>query len=94
MKKKIEFSKIIFFVVITIFIIVIVYSMALMWVTQTTDALAYLIPSVTGLAATSVGFYYNKAKIENRIKLSREFDVSEEDIKQIEEETKYESEDI
>lgn len=94
MKKKIEFSKIIFFVVIAIFIIVIVYSMALMWVTQTTDALAYLIPSVSGLAATSVGFYYNKAKIENRIKLSREFNVFEEDIKQIEEETKYESEDI
>ena len=36
-KKPKEFSKKIFNIVITLFIIVIIYSMALMWKTETTD---------------------------------------------------------
>jgi len=31
--------------------------------------LAYLIPSTAGAAATALGFYYSKAKAENKIKL-------------------------
>ena len=46
--------------------------MALMWKTETTDGLMYLIPSVSGITATCVGFYYWKAKMENMIKLSKE----------------------
>ena len=62
-KKKIEFSKKIFYIVISLFVIVIVYSMALMWKTDSTDPLSYLIPSVGGLAATSVGFITIKLKL-------------------------------
>ena len=88
-KPKIEFSKKIFNIIITLFIIVIFYSMLLMWRTGDVSPLYYLIPSVGGLAATSVGFYYHKAQVENRIKLSKEYKVSEEEIKNIESEEKY-----
>ena len=83
-KKKMEFSKKIFYIVITLFIIVLAYSMALMWKTGVTDGLAYLIPSVAGIAATTVGFYYHKAQIENTIKLSKEYNMSIETIKELE----------
>lgn len=79
-KPKKEFSKKIFNIVITLFIIVLFYSMALMWKTENTDALAYLIPSVSGLSATCVGFYYWKARLENKIKLSKEYDMSLEEV--------------
>lgn len=69
-KKRIEFSKKIFYIVITLFIIIIFYSMALMWKTENTDGLMYLIPSISGLAATTIGFYYWKAKMENMVKLN------------------------
>ena len=84
MKKKKEFSKKIFNIVITIFIVVVLYSMALMWKTENTDALAYLLPAVGALAATATGFYYNKAKLENRIKLSKEYETSMEEIEDME----------
>ena len=86
MNNKKEFSKKIFNIIITLFIAVIVYSMALMWKTDSTDALAYLIPSVGGLTATCVGFYYWKAKTENMIKLQRENNVSIEELEEMEEE--------
>lgn len=83
-KTKKEFSKKIFNIVITLFIIVIAYSMALMWKTETTDGLVYLIPSISGLAATTIGFYYWKAKMENMIKLSKENDMSMDEVKTLE----------
>lgn len=83
-KPKKEFSKKIFNIVITIFIIVIAYSMALMWKTDDTSALSYLIPSVSALASVCVSFYYWKSKMENMIKLSKENDKSLEEIKEIE----------
>ena len=79
--KRMEFSKKIFYIVITLFIIVLVYSMALMWKTGITDGLAYLIPSVGTIAATAIGFYYWKAKAENAIKLSKKYETSLEEIK-------------
>lgn len=36
-----------------------------------TMPLAYLIPSVFGELATATGFYFSKAKAENRIKLRK-----------------------
>ena len=82
--KKMEFSKKIFYIVITLFIIVLVYSMALMWKTGITDGLAYLIPSVGTIAATAIGFYYWKAKAENTIKLSKKYEMSLDEIKETE----------
>lgn len=88
-KPKTEFSKKIFNIVITLFIIVIFFSMILMWRTGDVSPLYYLIPSVGGLAATSVGFYYHKAQVENRIKLSKEYKILEEELKNIENEEQY-----
>lgn len=83
-KPKKEFSKKIFNIVITLFIIVLFYSMALMWKTNMTDGLMYLIPSITGLTTTCVGFYYWKAKMENVIKLSKENNMSIDEVKEVE----------
>ena len=83
-KPKTEFSKKIFNIVITLFIIVIFYSMALMWKTGTTDGLMYLIPSISGLAATTIGFYFWKAKMENMIKLRKENNMNLDEVKDLE----------
>lgn len=72
-KVKMEFSKKIFYMVTVFAVIVILYSMALMWKTNDSSALAYLIPSVLGELGVSTGFYYNKAKTENKIKLSKKY---------------------
>ena len=83
-KPKKEFSKKIFNIVITLFIIVIFYAMALMWKTGTTDGLMYLIPSVGTLTSVTIGFYYWKAKMENMIKLSKENNITLDEVKEIE----------
>lgn len=82
-KPKKEFSKRIFNIVITLFIIVIFYAMVLMWKTNTTDGLMYLIPAVGTLASVTIGFYYWKAKMENIVKLSKENDMSIDDVNSI-----------
>ena len=82
-KPKKEFSKRIFNIVITLFIIVIFYAMALMWKTNTTDGLMYLISAVGTLASVTIGFYYWKAKMENIVKLSKENDMSIDDVNSI-----------
>ena len=71
MKKKFEFSKAIFIYIAIMFTIVIIFSMVLMWVTKDTTAVAYLIPAVGGLMATTVGFYSWKAKAENILKIKQ-----------------------
>lgn len=83
-KPKKEFSKKIFNIVITLFIIVLFYSMALMWKVGTTDGLMYLIPAVSALASVTVGFYYWKSKMENMIKLSKENKMTLDEVKTIE----------
>ena len=83
-KPQKEFSKKIFNIVITLFIIVIFYAMALMWKTNTTDGLMYLIPAVGTLASVTIGFYYWKAKMENMIKLSKENNITLDEVKEIE----------
>lgn len=44
--------------------------------TEMSTPLAYLIPSVAAEVATGTGFYYSKAKVENRIKLMRQYKVA------------------
>ena len=83
-KPKKDFSKKIFNIVITLFIIVIFYAMALMWKTNNTDGLMYLILSVGTLASVTIGFYYWKAKMENMIKLGKENNITLDDVKGIE----------
>ena len=82
-KKKMEFSKIAFLCTSILFGSVIIGSFVLMWHTGTTDALPHLITSTAGLTTTSVGFYMWKAKVENTLKISKEYGVSINEIKGI-----------
>jgi hypothetical protein len=70
-RKHIEFSKIILMVAGVINIIVIAFTLIIVWRTLDLTPLAYLIPSVGAEVATGTAFYYTKAKVENRIKLMK-----------------------
>lgn len=74
-----EFSKKILIVAGIINTIVIVFTMVMIWRTLDLSPLAYLIPSVAAEVATGTGFYYSKAKVENRIKLMRQNKVTPND---------------
>ena len=67
-----EFSKKILIVAGIINAVVIVFAMVMIWRTLDLTPLAYLIPSVAAEVATGTGFYYSKAKVENRIKLMKQ----------------------
>jgi hypothetical protein len=64
-KRKMEFSKRIFTIVSFFCVIITIFTMAAIWKTNDTSALAYLIPSWFVELATATGFYYDKAKAEN-----------------------------
>lgn len=64
-KRKIETSKILLIVSDVMAAAVLVGTVVAVFVLQDATPLAYLIPAVFGLAATSHGFYYWKAKAEN-----------------------------
>lgn len=64
-----EFSKKILIVAAIINILVIGFSCVMIYITRDLSPLCYLIPSVAGEVATGTGFYYTKAKAENKIKL-------------------------
>ena len=74
-----EFSKKILIVAGIINTVVIVFTMVMIWRTFDLSPLAYLIPSVAAEAATGTGFYYSKAKVENRIKLMKQNKVTPND---------------
>lgn len=78
-KKKTEFSKKIFYIITTLTIIIVLYSMALMWYTQDSSALSYLIPAIFGELGVSTGFYYWKARTENKIKLEKKYKIKIDD---------------
>lgn len=44
----------------------------MIWRTSDLSPLAYLIPAIAAETATGTGFYYSKAKVENRIKLMKQ----------------------
>lgn len=68
-KKKLEFSKLVFLGVSIVTIAITVFSCRMIWLTMDTSALAYLIPAVFAEMASATGFYYTKAKAENKIKI-------------------------
>lgn len=67
-----EFSKKILIVAGITNALVIIFTMVMVWRTLDLSPLAYLIPSVAAEVATGTGFYYSKAKVENRIKLMKQ----------------------
>lgn len=74
-----EFSKKIIIVAGIINAVVIIFTMVMIWRTLDLSPLAYLIPSVAAEVATGTGFYYSKAKVENRIKLMKQNKVTPND---------------
>lgn len=77
-RKKMEFSKLVFVGVSVLTLAITVFSCRMIWLTMDTSALAYLIPAVFTEMATGTGFYYSKAKAENKIKLMAANDVKPE----------------
>lgn len=71
--KKYEFSKIILIAVSVLTLSVTIFTLVIVWRSEDTSPLAYLIPAVFAELATATGFYYSKAKAENRIKLRKKY---------------------
>ena len=83
-KKRKEFSKRIFIGVSLVAILVIVFACVMIWRTGNLDPLNVLIPAVVTEAGAATGFYFNKAKAENTIKLKKLYSnriVEEEEVK-------------
>lgn len=74
-KQPIEFSKLILIVAAIINVAVIIFTFVMVWRTCDLSPLTYLIPAVAAETATGTGFYYAKAKVENRIKLMKQYKV-------------------
>lgn len=72
-KKGMEFSKKIFAGVAMGTVIIVIFSMVIVWRTGDTSPLAYIVPGIFAELATATGFYYKKAEAENKIKLSKIF---------------------
>lgn len=73
-KPKMEFSKLILTWVTVAVIIVVGFSMIMMWRTNDLAPLSYILGGLFVELATATGFYYNKAKAENLIKLGGNID--------------------
>jgi hypothetical protein len=72
-RKKIEFSKVIMYVVSAVAFGVTAFTLYIVKETGDTSPLGYLIPAVFAEMATATGFYYSKAKVENEIKLRKQY---------------------
>ena len=82
-RKKMEFSKIIFLCTAILYALVVIGSFVLMWHSGTTDALVCLISSSAAMVTTGIGFYYNKSKAENLIRMSKENNLSINEVKSL-----------
>ncbi len=71
MKAKTEFSKKIFTGIAIGVVFVTLFACLMVWKTNNLDPLRYLIPAVFAELATATGFYFNKAKEENKIKIEK-----------------------
>lgn len=69
--KKIEFSKLIFLWLAGLATTAAVFTMAATWHTGDLSPLSDLLTMIGSVLAVAVGFYYWKARAENRIKLRK-----------------------
>lgn len=67
----VEFSKLIMAVIGAVTVLVTAFTLIMVWRTNDLSPLGYLIPAVFAELAAATGFYYSKAKAENRIKLRK-----------------------
>lgn len=75
-KQRMEFSKKIFICTAILFTLVVIGSLALMWKTDSIEPLTYLIPSTAAMLTGNIAMYTWKSKIENVIKISKEYGLS------------------
>lgn len=71
-KGKKETSKIIAFFGGVICVAAIVFSFYMIYITKNIDPLAEIVIGIFGVVGVIFGFYFNKAKLENKIKLMKE----------------------
>jgi len=71
--KKFEFSKIIVIAVSVMTLAVMAFTCFMVYDTKNLDPLTTLVTVVFGAFATTTGFYFSKAKLENRIKLRQKY---------------------
>ena len=74
-KKKFEISKLILLNYGVIEIGVVFFTLYMVYLTCDLTPLAYLIPSTAFVGASAVKYYFQKAKVENRIKLMHSYGV-------------------
>lgn len=74
-QKKIEFSKIIFWLLFALNAYIILFASAMIWRTMDLSPLAYLIPAESGVFAIATGFYFWKARAENKLKLMKAYEI-------------------
>lgn len=79
---RIEFSKLIFWLVFLLVLGVTVFGCALMWRVGDVSGLSILIPAVFTEFATATGFYFWKARTENKLKLMKKYglDIDKDDM--------------
>jgi hypothetical protein len=70
-----EFSKKILIVAAVLNVLIIVFTFVMVWRTNDLTPLQYLIPAIAAETATGTGYYYSKAKVENRIKLMKRYNI-------------------
>lgn len=75
MKKKMEFSKWLMVAAGAINLAVITFSAVMIWRTNDLSPLSYLVPSVAAEFSAATVAYYGKARVENRIKLMKAYNV-------------------
>lgn len=73
MKKKREFSKVLWVAAMIHAATLSLFTMIIIFITGDSTPLEYLIPSVFAELAAATGFYFNKAKAENQIKLRKQY---------------------
>ena len=69
-KSSKEFSKLLLRIIVCLTIIISLFCIFFCFKFETTEPLTYLIPSVFTELAAGTGFYYWKAKSENKIKIT------------------------
>ena len=67
--KKLETSKLFLLVITVLSIFIVVFSVYQVIKLETTEPLIYLIPAIFAELAAATGFYYSKAKAENKAKI-------------------------
>ena len=72
-QKKLEFSKIIAVLAILMWVSVNLFGAVMIVITLDTSPLVYIIASIDAVVAVVLGCYYHKAKMENVIKLKKQY---------------------